>query len=106
MAGGNRGLWALHVPLEHLGARAFSDIFSLAQAQAHQPFAEDGGIASPQARDLVRPHRHRHPRPGRAAKHCPCLKKEWVEFLGEHPDPAARRVDPPDQTNPGGRHAA
>src|SRR5450755_391563 len=30
MAGGNRGLWALRVPLEHLGARVYPDMFSLA----------------------------------------------------------------------------
>ncbi|MGH7676815.1 MAG: NADPH-dependent FMN reductase, partial [Gemmatimonadaceae bacterium] len=42
MAGGNRGLWALRVPLEHLGARVYPDMFSL--AQAHQAFAENGTI--------------------------------------------------------------
>jgi chromate reductase len=36
MAGGNRGLWGLRVPLEHLGARVFPDMFSL--AQAHQAY--------------------------------------------------------------------
>jgi chromate reductase, NAD(P)H dehydrogenase (quinone) len=30
MMGGNRGLWALRVPLEHLGARVYPDMFSLA----------------------------------------------------------------------------
>lgn len=94
MAGGNRGLWALRVPLEHLGARVFPDMFSL--AQAHQAFAENGQIANTQLAtwfertlvafmDLVE-----------AAKHYPCIKKAWVEFLGEHPDPATERVDPPD----------
>ena len=38
MVGGNRGLWALRVPLEHLGARVYPDMFSL--AQAHQAFDE------------------------------------------------------------------
>jgi chromate reductase, NAD(P)H dehydrogenase (quinone) len=28
-----------------------------------------------------------------AAKHYPCVKKAWVEFLGEHPDPAIDRVE-------------
>ena len=36
MVGGNRGLWALRVPLEHLGARIYPDMFSL--AQAHKAF--------------------------------------------------------------------
>ena len=40
MAGGNRGLWALRVPLEHLGARVYPDMFSL--AQAHQAFDANG----------------------------------------------------------------
>jgi len=42
MAGGNRGLWSLRVPLEHLGMRVYPDMFSL--AQAHKAFA-DGRIA-------------------------------------------------------------
>jgi chromate reductase len=44
MAGGNRGLWALRIPLEHLGARVYPDMFSL--AQAHQALGEDGRIAN------------------------------------------------------------
>jgi len=81
MAGGNRGLWALRIPLEHLGARIFPDMFSL--AQAHKAFNENGALADAQlgARfdqnlraflDLVE-----------AATHYPCMKKAWVEFLGE-----------------------
>jgi hypothetical protein len=46
MIGGNRVLWALRVPLEHLGARVFPDMFSL--AQAHTLLGPDGHIASPQ----------------------------------------------------------
>ena len=91
MVGGNRGLWALRVPLEHLGARVYPDMFSL--AQAHQAFADDGRLADAelQARldqtivgfmDLVE-----------AAKHYPCAKTKWFEYLGEHPDPAIDRVE-------------
>jgi chromate reductase len=91
MAGGNRGLWSLRVPLEHLGARVYPDMFSL--AQAHQAFDPAGRIAAPvlQERfersiecflDLVE-----------AAKHYRPLKKLWVEYLGEHPDPAVDRVE-------------
>jgi chromate reductase, NAD(P)H dehydrogenase (quinone) len=91
MAGGNRGLWSLRVPLEHLGARMYPDMFSL--AQAHQAFDHAGRIAAPvlQERfdrtiecflDLVE-----------AAKHYRPLKKLWVEYLGEHPDPAVDRVE-------------
>ena len=43
-AGGNRGLWALRVPLEHLGARIYPDMFSL--AQAHQAFDSSGRLAN------------------------------------------------------------
>ncbi|MFE6834256.1 NADPH-dependent FMN reductase [Streptomyces sp. NPDC057705] len=43
MVGGNRGLWALRVPLEHLGARVYPDMFSL--ANAHQAFSENGALA-------------------------------------------------------------
>lgn len=39
LAGGNRGLWSLRMPLEHLGARVFPDMFSL--AMAHKAFAGD-----------------------------------------------------------------
>lgn len=91
MVGGNRGLWALRVPLEHLGARVFPDMFSL--AQAHKAFDAQGGIADPQlARrfdltiaafmDLVE-----------AAKHYPCVKKAWFEFLGEHPEASTERSE-------------
>lgn len=91
MSGGNRGLWALRIPLEHLGARVYPDMFSL--AQAHQAFGEDGRIANPElmARfertiecflDLVE-----------ASKHYPGLKKQWVEYLGEKPDAATDRVE-------------
>ena len=91
MVGGNRGLWALRVPLEHLGARVYPDMFSL--AQAHHAFADDGGLADERLRvrfddtiakflDLVE-----------ASTHYPCVKRAWVEFLGESPDPAIDRVD-------------
>ena len=91
MAGGNRGLWALRVPLEHLGARVFPDMFSL--AQAHHALDDAGQISNEQlsARfegniaafmDLVE-----------AAKHYPCVRKAWIEFLGEQPDAATERVE-------------
>ena len=49
MVGGNRGLWALRVALEHLGARLFPDMFSL--AQAHSAFDAAGHIADQQLRE-------------------------------------------------------
>ncbi len=91
MVGGNRGLWTLRMPFEHLGARIYPDMFSL--AQSHQAFDGDGRIANDQLQerfdatlvgfmDLVE-----------AAKHYPCVKTAWVEYLGEHPDPALDRVE-------------
>lgn len=91
MAGGNRGLWALRVPLEHLGARVYPDMFSL--AQAHRAIDDQGRIANEQLRqrftdtianfmDLVE-----------ASTHYPCVKRAWIEFLGEQPDPNIDRVE-------------
>jgi NAD(P)H-dependent FMN reductase len=91
MVGGNRGLWSLRVPLEHLGSRIYPDMFSL--AQAHNAFDDEGRIANEQLQsrfdanimnfiDLVE-----------AARHYPCIKRAWVEHLGEHPDPAVDRVE-------------
>jgi NAD(P)H-dependent FMN reductase len=81
MSGGNRGLWSLRVPLEHLGARIYPDMFSLAQAQ--QALDPQGHIANDQLRtrfetmivaymDLVE-----------ADTHYMCAKKAWFEYLGE-----------------------
>ena len=91
MAGGNRGLWALRVPLEHLGARVYPDMFSL--AQAHRAFTAEGRLADEQLAqrfdtnvinflDLVE-----------ASTHYPCVKRAWVEYLGEHPEPVLDRVE-------------
>ena len=43
--GGNRGLWALRVPLEHLGANVFPDMFSVPNAD--DGFTADGRLARP-----------------------------------------------------------
>jgi len=87
MVGGNRGLWALRVPLEHLGANVYPEMFSL--AQAHLAFGPEGQItdAALAARfdstiagfmDLVE-----------AAKHYPCVRQAWIEFLSEPHAPVA-----------------
>jgi chromate reductase, NAD(P)H dehydrogenase (quinone) len=91
MAGGNRGLWALRVPLEHLGARVYPDMFSL--AQAHNAFDPEGRLADARLQD-----RFEHNIVGfmdlvEASKHYPCVKTRWVEYLGEHPDPVIDRVE-------------
>lgn len=91
MAGGNRGLWALRVPLEHLGTRVYPDMFSL--AQAHTAFAADGRIANEMLQKRLESTLGCFLELVEAAKHYPSLKKEWVEFLGEHPDAATDRVE-------------
>ncbi len=91
MSGGNRGLWSLRIPLEHLGARVYPDMFSL--AQAHQAFDSEGNLTNAELAsrfdttivgflDLVE-----------AARHYQCAKKAWIEFLGEKPDPLIDRVE-------------
>lgn len=91
MVGGNRGLWALRMPLEHLGARIYPDMFSL--AQAHRALA-DGDIADAALRARFATNLKAFLSLAEAAKHYPCIKRAWVEFLGEPPDSAADRVDP------------
>lgn len=48
MACGNRGAWALRVPFEHLGVRAYPGRFSL--AQTHRAFDDDGQIRDEELR--------------------------------------------------------
>jgi chromate reductase len=92
LAGGNRGLWALRVPLEHLGARIYPDMFSL--AQAHNALVE-GDIADAALRARFERNLRAFLSLAEAAKHYPCMKRAWIEFLGEPPGAGADRVDPP-----------
>lgn len=91
MVGGNRGLWSLRVPLEHLGARVYPDMFSL--AQAHQAFGADGSIADSQLQRRFDETIAYWLKSVEAAKHYPALKTRWVEFLGERPTEATSRVE-------------
>ena len=91
MAGGNRGLWALRMPFEHLGARVYPDMFSL--AQAHKALAGDD-IADAALRARFDKNLQAFLSLAEAVKHYPCIKRAWVEFLGEPPVPGADRVDP------------
>ena len=91
MSGGNRGLWALRMPLEHLGARVYPDMFSL--AQAHKAIVE-GDFADAALRARFEKNLQAFLSLAEAAKHYPCIKRAWVEFLGEPPGAAADRVDP------------
>jgi NAD(P)H-dependent FMN reductase len=91
MVGGNRGLWALRVPFEHLGARVYPDMFSL--AQAHKAFDGDGRISDPQLQERFDTNVVNFMDQVEASKHYPCVKRAWVEYLGEHPEPALDRVE-------------
>jgi NAD(P)H-dependent FMN reductase len=90
LAGGNRALWALRLPLEHLGARIFPDMFSL--AMAHKAWSGDE-LAEPALRERFDKNVEAFLSLAEAAKHYPCIKRAWVEFLGEPPDAGADRVD-------------
>ena len=91
MVGGNRGLWALRVPFEHLGARIYPDMFSL--AQAHTAFDENGRIANEQLQGRFEANIANFMDLVEAARNYPCIKRAWVEYLGEHPNPAVDRVE-------------
>jgi NAD(P)H-dependent FMN reductase len=92
MAGGNRGLWALRMPLEHLGARVYPDMYSL--AMAHRAFDADGDIADAALRARFEKTIEAFVSLAEAVKHYPCIKRAWVEFLGEPPALGIDRVDP------------
>jgi chromate reductase, NAD(P)H dehydrogenase (quinone) len=93
MGGGNRGLWALRVPFEHLGARMYPDMFSL--AQAHQAFGDDGRLVDAQLQSRLEATISGFTELVEATKHYPCAKTAWFEYLGEHPDHSFDRVEVP-----------
>jgi chromate reductase, NAD(P)H dehydrogenase (quinone) len=90
MVGGNRGLWALRVPFEHLGARIYPDMFSLAQAQ--MALDAEGRIADSTLQDRFDTNIVNFMDLVEASKHYPCVKRAWVEYLGERPEPTLDRV--------------
>jgi chromate reductase, NAD(P)H dehydrogenase (quinone) len=91
MVGGNRGLWALRMPLEHLGVRVFPDMFSL--AQAHNAFDADERISDQQLQERFDANIVAFMDLVEASEHYPCAKARWVEYLGERPDPLTDRVE-------------
>jgi NAD(P)H-dependent FMN reductase len=90
MVGGNRGLWSLRIPLEHLGARIYPDMFSL--AQAHTAFGEDGRLHDATLQKRFEANLQSFLNLVEADTNYPCIKKTWVEYLGERPDPAVDRT--------------
>lgn len=91
MGGGNKALWSLRIPLEHLGARVYPDMFSL--ATAHKAFTPDGKIADETLAKRFEQNIVNFMNLVEAAKHYPCIKKAWVEFLGEKTDAVTGRVE-------------
>jgi NAD(P)H-dependent FMN reductase len=91
LAGGNRGLWSLRVPFEHLGARVFPNMFSL--SAAHKAFDAEGNLLDSSLAKRFEENLVAFIDLAEAAKHYPCMKKAWVEFLGEKTDEATDRVE-------------
>jgi len=91
MGGGNHGLWSLRMPLEHLGTNVFSAMFSL--VSAHKAFTAEGKIADETLSKRFEGNLVAFMSLVEAAKHYPCMKKAWVEFLGEKTDAVTERVE-------------
>ncbi|MCX4529387.1 MULTISPECIES: NADPH-dependent FMN reductase [unclassified Streptomyces] len=81
MVGGNRGLWALRVPLEHLGARVYPDMFSL--AMAHSAFGADGELTDEGLRERLAATVDSFLALAEADVRYLSLQRRWYEFLGD-----------------------
>jgi chromate reductase len=66
-------------------------MFSL--AQAHRAFDSEGRIADPQLQERFDANVVNFMDQVEASVHYPCVKRAWVEYLGERPDPAIDRVE-------------
>ncbi|MEV4921684.1 NADPH-dependent FMN reductase [Streptomyces roseoverticillatus] len=91
MVGGNRGLWALRVPLEHLGTRVYPDMFSL--AKAHEGFSADGDLSDGGLHARLAEAVASFLRLVEADTRYVCLRRRWYEFLGDCTDaPVTQRA--------------
>lgn len=86
LVGGNRGLWALRIPLEHLGTRVYPDMFSL--ADSYQAFAEDGTLADPGLQQRLAETVSGFLSLVEADVRYVCLERRWYEFLGDRTEAA------------------
>ncbi|WP_455409875.1 NADPH-dependent FMN reductase [Streptomyces hiroshimensis] len=84
LVGGNRGLWALRVPLEHLGTRVYPDMFSL--ARAHEGFTADGDLSDGGLHARLVESVTAFLRLVEADTRYVCLRRRWYEFLGDCTD--------------------
>ncbi|MEU1625395.1 NAD(P)H-dependent oxidoreductase [Streptomyces sp. NPDC020096] len=92
LIGGNRGLWALRVPLEHLGTRVYPDMFSL--AKAHQGFTEDGRLADSGLQQRLTETVQAFLTLVEADVRYVCLERRWYEFLGDRTEaPITQRAE-------------
>ncbi|MFI8939477.1 NADPH-dependent FMN reductase [Streptomyces syringium] len=91
LVGGNRGLWALRIPLEHLGTRVYPDMFSL--ARAHEGFSDDGDLADTGLQVRLTEAVTSFLRLVEADTRYVCLQRRWYEFLGDCTDaPVTQRA--------------
>ncbi|MBN8570742.1 MAG: NAD(P)H-dependent oxidoreductase [Ignavibacteria bacterium] len=91
MGGGNHALWSLRVPLEKLGSNVFSAMFSL--ASAHKAFTPEGKLSDDTLSLRFEENLVAYMKLVEAAKNYPCIKKAWIEFLGEKTDAVTERVE-------------
>jgi chromate reductase, NAD(P)H dehydrogenase (quinone) len=82
----------LRIPLEHLGARIYPDMFSL--AQAHTAFDGDR-LANERLQGRLETTMAGFLNLAEAEKRYPRMKTAWIEFLGERPEPIIDRVESP-----------
>jgi hypothetical protein len=68
-------------------------MFSL--PQAHHGLGADGQIADEQLQARFESNIVNFMNLVEAAKHYPCVKQAWIEYLGEKPEPAIDRVEVP-----------
>ncbi|MEV0374591.1 NAD(P)H-dependent oxidoreductase [Streptomyces sp. NPDC050636] len=92
LVGGNRGLWALRVPLEHLGTRVYPDMFSL--ARAHQGFTADGQLTDSGLQQRLTETVTAFLSLVEADVRYVCLERRWYEFLGDRTEaPVTQRAE-------------
>ncbi|GAU70407.1 hypothetical protein SSP35_19_00430 [Streptomyces sp. NBRC 110611] len=92
LVGGNRGLWALRIPLEHLGTRVYPDMFSL--AAAHKGFTDDGQLTDPGLQERLGETVTAFLALVEADTRYVCLRRRWYEFLGDRTEaPVTQRAE-------------
>lgn len=91
MGGANKAVWSLRVPLEHLGSRVYPNMFSL--STAHKAFNPDGTFIDASLDERFENNIYAFMTLAESARNYPCMKKAWVEFLGEKPDPVTERIE-------------